>query len=42
MQESEKFFQEKREITEVSVPSTKISGETCFYVVNVRVSCDLN
>lgn len=27
---------EKREITEVSVPSTKISGETCFYIVNVR------
>lgn len=32
--------QEKREITDVTVPSTKISGETCFYIVNVREGSD--
>lgn len=32
--------EEKREITEVTVPSTKISGETCFYIVNVREGSD--
>jgi len=28
--------QEKREITDASVPMTKITGETCFYVLNVK------